>query len=716
MNRITYYVFSVCLLVGFLGIKAENNFSESADTKAYRVIGDSYLRSFGIHDSGDNLDDEAALTIVEMDKYEKLRLLFSLLATGKSCSNYEMDVRVGTLLEDLEVLYGQGDDHSAHIFSKINYTNTVFGEIMLAHMLAHPLVDISTLQKRQALVRELIENEQLFNELDRKLNQLKQAEPAIFSFWGEENPVSDALVNKLYFNKRFFKRFNNNTIALEMLVRLGNVSTALTSGGDIFLGIGLNYLMHKKGIGGLAPISFKDAMLDTFKNIINIYNPQRLFEDYRKLNSKEFSEEFESNIRQVYQKSNVEITDEQLQSFKKVAKKAGYISLGLTTALVGGYTVWRGLAIKTAVSEANQVRNTTNYLQQRLIGVAELIRCFDYVHELAHENTAINEGLLLHDNITTLCEESKKRTDLAKLINLLRTNTFKNHASFFSLSGRVLAAHNLMCAQKDKLIGAMEAIGEIDACLSIAKLYKQFEGKRVSYSFVEYVENDKPYLHLDAFWNPIVNHDVVIPNDAVLGEFNGAHNIILTGSNTGGKSTILKGIVLNILCAQTLGIAPANCVVLTPFKNICTYLNIKDDTAGGKSAFKVEVLRAQSLIQAVETLPENEFAFLVIDELFKGTSSDKAQDAACNVVAHLAHHKNVCFILATHHSKLTLLAQHCEGLKNCKIDVFKDETGSLIRPFKLEDGISENNVAQDILQAELESIDFNNLTVAQAIG
>jgi len=34
---------------------------------------------------------------------------------------------------------------------------------------------------------------------------------------------------------------------------------------------------------------------------------------------------------------------------------------------------------------------------------------------------------------------------------------------------------------------------------------------------------------------------------------------------------------------------------------------------------------------------------------------------------------------------------------NFKIDIYKDEQGNLIRPFKIERGISVNNVADDIL-------------------
>lgn len=713
MNKksILGFLLSSSLLVSNV-LVASSSFCLVASPAIYKEVGDSYMRSFAIEKNEPSDDIPVSLSVPHLDRYEKLRILFSLFGNKNGeYSDYCLNQQMRDLLEDLEIFYGQGVNHSAHVFSNINYTQTIFGEVALAKMVAQPSSDISFLRKRQAFIKELVENEQLFQELDDLLFQLKQAESAIFSFWQEEDPVSEELFKKLYFKKFFLKRFNNNPFALEVLTRLGNLGTTLMLSWDLVLGAGLNYLCHKKQIVGLGPISFPSAVVGTLKGAGNLINPKAFYDYYKdyynNLDTAEFNEKFDANMRQGHSYMGMDISQEKLDLLREDNKRKLPYNIALDAVLRSGYVVIRGIMIKSAISGASQVKNATNYLQQRLIGVADLINCLKQIENIADQDSVIKDGLQYFDRIGLLFEHAKaEKTNLAALTNLLQTRTFKGDPSFFSLSGRVRAAYNLMDATKENLIGVMESIGEVDACLSIAKLYKEFENQRVNYAFVNYVENDKPYIKLVDFWNPIVNPGVVVPNSLELGKDGDARNIILTGSNTGGKSTILKGVMLNILLAQTLGIAPATEATMTPFTNICTYLNIKDDTALGNSSFKAEVLRAQSIINTVGALQDGEFAFIVVDELFKGTSADKGQDAAYDVVKHLSQSDKSCFIMATHYPKLTTLSDEVATIKNCKIDVLKDDAGHLIRPFKLEDGISQNNVAQDILKEELEGIAF----------
>ena len=183
--------------------------------------------------------------------------------------------------------------------------------------------------------------------------------------------------------------------------------------------------------------------------------------------------------------------------------------------------------------------------------------------------------------------------------------------------------------------------------------------------------------------------------------------IILTGSNTGGKSTILKAIMLNLLLTKTFGMGAANAICISDFAFIGSYLRINDDTAQGDSKFKAEVMRAKMLCDTLDSLGKDQFGFLVIDELFTGTGSEKGSLAASKVAEKLGKNTNNLFILATHFPTLTKLEEtHPSIFKNYKVDVYKDEAGNLVRPFKLEAGISSNNVANDILQEQMTDINF----------
>ena len=67
-----------------------------------------------------------------------------------------------------------------------------------------------------------------------------------------------------------------------------------------------------------------------------------------------------------------------------------------------------------------------------------------------------------------------------------------------------------------------------------------------------------------------------------------------------------------------------------------SYLRVNDDTAADQSKFKAEVLRAKMLCQTMESLLPNQFGFVVIDELFTGTSSNNAAKLLLKVAQKLA--------------------------------------------------------------------------------
>jgi DNA mismatch repair ATPase MutS len=154
---------------------------------------------------------------------------------------------------------------------------------------------------------------------------------------------------------------------------------------------------------------------------------------------------------------------------------------------------------------------------------------------------------------------------------------------------------------------------------------------------------------------------------------------------------------------------PSKSYDATPFVYLASYMNIGDDTGSGKSNFKAQAERAARLVQAIDMLRPGECAFIVIDELFTGTGHEKASAAAYTVAEHMSAVANVCFILATHYtSELSKLEQETSGVcKNYKIDAYQDQSGTIIRPYKLERGISDSNIASAILSTELKGLQFN---------
>lgn len=689
---------------------------------SYQEIGDLYLPS---HSSIEVLQDAIAenfdmnfqkndekkklnLEIPLLDEQEKRAYLFSILHKQyPEGFSDESDVLFQngllTLLKDLDVYSCQGESRSNTLMKKLDNTVSVFGEIGLIKMLANPTRDVSILHARQALIKELIENDALYEKVDALMHQLKDAENGFFSFWCEDDPVSADYFNSLYYNKNALKNMNSSSLALEGLVRLRNLGTVWKTWGDVALFTGVNYLLGKTGEAlaqkygnEVKPYSMKDAVISTGKQIYGALNPLEYKKEYIEIGTIE-SKLVDPQGSPILMPDGKPISESQIKNIKN----ASYAVLILKGLLAPAYVAKYIVTTKAAVEQALQAKNAINYLQTRLIDVAHVVSIFKAVESLAYQSNIFSQAL----PDTSVVSGSN---DYDQLILDLQTNTFKGSASFFSYSGRVLSSYKRMNSCKDEFAAIIEYLGQLDACLSFAKLYKKFENERVRYSFAQYEESqDTPHIALNELWNPFVDYAVVVTNDFCVGK-DTPNNIILTGSNTGGKSTILKAILINLLLAHTFGIVACKSAQLTPLSYLGSYLRVNDDIGAGDSLFKAEVLRAQCLVDTLSSLKGDSFGFAVIDELFTGTSAAKGENAAYKIAQRLLEYPNASFILATHFPLLTQLEEESpEICCNYCIDVYKDKTGNLIRPYKMVRGISLNNVADDILRMEFQDMNFD---------
>ena len=117
-------------------------------------------------------------------------------------------------------------------------------------------------------------------------------------------------------------------------------------------------------------------------------------------------------------------------------------------------------------------------------------------------------------------------------------------------------------------------IGKLDALLSIYKYYNECKtnGLPICFSSINTnkLETLKPsFLRVEHLWHPCLAELNPVFNSLELGE-NWKSNMILTGPNAGGKSTIIKAIGINICLSNAYGIAHASLFHHTDYKLICT--------------------------------------------------------------------------------------------------------------------------------------------------
>jgi DNA mismatch repair ATPase MutS len=248
-----------------------------------------------------------------------------------------------------------------------------------------------------------------------------------------------------------------------------------------------------------------------------------------------------------------------------------------------------------------------------------------------------------------------------------------------------------------------DIIGEIDSYVALAsKMNAHKDTPNAQFCFVDFIKKStKPILNVKNFWNPFIKTADAVANSVLLNA-GSERSMIITGPNTGGKSTTMKGLIISILTAQAFGIAPAEKMMFTPFTNILTYLNIGDDTGAGKSKFRAELDRAEKLMFSLKSLPAHDFGFVILDEIFTGTGSEQGEEFACKFIKSIHANQNVIFVSATHLEKLKGLEKETDGcIKNYQMDVHVDGAGRISKyTYQIVPGASTVN---SVLQVAREA-------------
>ena len=176
-------------------------------------------------------------------------------------------------------------------------------------------------------------------------------------------------------------------------------------------------------------------------------------------------------------------------------------------------------------------------------------------------------------------------------------------------------------------------------------------------------------------------------------------NIIITGPNASGKTTLLKSILLNIILSQQIGFGSYKKANIHVYDYLHSYLNIPD-TSDRDSLFQAEARRCKDILEKINTHKENRH-FCIFDELYSGTNPNDAVLCATLYLKGLIQHKDdVDFILTTHYIQLCEYfnkEKYINDLVNIKMNVnVKDE--DIEYTYKIKDGISYVHGGKKVLK------------------
>ena len=163
-------------------------------------------------------------------------------------------------------------------------------------------------------------------------------------------------------------------------------------------------------------------------------------------------------------------------------------------------------------------------------------------------------------------------------------------------------------------------------------------------------------------------------------------NIIITGPNASGKTTVLKSTLINIIISQQFGCGFYNSAKLCPFKYIHCYLNIPD-TSGRDSLFQAEARRCKEILDIIN-LNKKDKHFCVFDEIYSGTNPEEAVTSATSFLKYLVKNKNVSCLITTHFIKVCKKLNDDVNFANFNMKTTTDVNKSLTYKYELTKGIS----------------------------
>ena len=168
-------------------------------------------------------------------------------------------------------------------------------------------------------------------------------------------------------------------------------------------------------------------------------------------------------------------------------------------------------------------------------------------------------------------------------------------------------------------------------------------------------------------------YPALIERAPVKNSYNLKQDIVITGPNASGKTTILKSTLINVIMSQQFGCGCYSSATINPYSHIHCYLNIPD-TMGRDSLLQAEARRCKEIIDSINTEPDDDTHLCVFDEIYSGTNPEEAIVSANAVMNYLANKPNVTTMLTTHYAELCKKLETNKNIVNCcmKIEIVDD--------------------------------------------
>ena len=229
----------------------------------------------------------------------------------------------------------------------------------------------------------------------------------------------------------------------------------------------------------------------------------------------------------------------------------------------------------------------------------------------------------------------------------------------------------------------LEVIGEFEFLNSMTNFaYNNPE-------FVYPVLNSDYKIDFENLSHPLLNSKTRVGNDVT---FHPQSFMILTGSNMSGKSTFLRSLGVNMVLSGMGAVVCATKANVHPLP-VLVSMRLSDSLTDSESYFYAEIKRLKQIMDALENQP----AFVLLDEILRGTNSDDKRNGTIEVVKKMIAKKAIGAI-ATHDIEVCLTTNAYPTIltnKAFEVEIVNDD---LHFDYKLRDGVCQNKSASFLMK------------------
>lgn len=257
---------------------------------------------------------------------------------------------------------------------------------------------------------------------------------------------------------------------------------------------------------------------------------------------------------------------------------------------------------------------------------------------------------------------------IVPLNNKIREIKSQIHAEIVRI---LVAFTNLIKSNIEEFIKSEKIAAEIDFHFAKARYAIRIKA-------IEPTLNSEKFIRLEEMRHPLLI-DVaqhVVANDFEIGK--DCHSIVITGSNTGGKTVTIKTVGLFILMTKAGLFLPAASANIYPFKAVFADIGDAQSIQQSLSTF------SSHMTNIIEILNKSDDkSFVILDEICAGTDPTEGALLAKTLLEYLAQ-KGVTSVVTTHYGELKSLEYTNPYFKNASVEF---DVATLKPTYKLLIGI-----------------------------